>query len=161
MRHIMLAGCAVLLGGLVVTATAAAQSPQRTGSGTATYVPATLETIDLPDGSKLQRSHLKGVVIAADATVPFHMSPQDCVGSNRISATGQVLGGSGYCDGMDRDGHVWWIWWKNAPSGNTWGFMGGTGKYDGIEGGGTTEPQYQGADGRLVINWTGRWRMKM
>ncbi len=160
MYRTMLAGCALLLGGLFAGATATAQAPPTTGTGTVTYVPVTMETIDLPDGTKLQRSHLKGVVLATDANVPFHLSPQDCVGSNRIAADGQALGGAGYCDGVDRDGHVWWIWWKNAPSGNTWGFTGGSGKYSGVEGGGTTTPQMQGADGRLVIRWMGSWKMK-
>jgi hypothetical protein len=38
--------------------------------------------------------------------------------------------------------------------------MGGTGKYEGITGGGTTTPLAQMADGRTAITWDGHWTMK-
>jgi hypothetical protein len=129
-----------------------------TGSGTVTYIPASMENVERPDGTIFQRSHLKGVVVATDAAVPFHLSNQDCVGGNIIGADGALLDGHGYCDGVDADGDVWWIWWHNSVDENVWGFMGGTGKYEGIEGGGTTQVQSQSADGRMVITWEGTWQ---
>lgn len=48
----------------------------------------------------------------------------------------------------------------NGPDGNTWGFTGGTGKYEGITGGGTTTTLAQMADGRTAITWDGTWTMK-
>jgi hypothetical protein len=76
-----------------------------------------------------------------------------------ISADGST-DGHGYCDAVDADGDRWWIWWNNTPESNRWGFIGGTGKYEGIKGGGTTTPLAQMADGRAAITWNGSWTMK-
>ncbi len=160
MRHAVLASLAIVLGALAAAPAPMAQAQTVTGSGWVTYVPHSTETLVLPDGNTLERSHLKGVVIAADPEVPFHLSSQDCSGTNVLGSDGAPLLGSGYCEGVDRDGDVWWIWWRNAPDGDTWGFTAGTGKYEGIEGGGTTQPQFQGSDGRFVISWEGTWQMK-
>ena len=76
-----------------------------------------------------------------------------------IAADGST-NGHGYCDAVDADGDRWWIWWNNTPESNKWGFIGGTGKYEGITGGGTTESLAQMADGRAAITWDGHWTMK-
>jgi hypothetical protein len=161
MRCTLAAGVAALVL-LAAGVSGTVQAQQQSGSGTATYVPVKTKTTELPDGTMLQRVHSQSVVMADDpAAVPFHMSPQDCFGANHLDADGTMVVGRGYCDAMDRDGDVWWIWWTSSPTGGTWGFMGGTGKYAGIEGGGTTMPQGQTPDGRLVITWEGTWEMEM
>jgi hypothetical protein len=137
-----------------------AQAQSMSGGGTVTYIPAHQEKMELADGTLMVRQMMKGVVVAEDASVPFHMSPQDCMGSNIIGGDGMLIAGYGHCRGMDADGDVWFIWYKNSPEGNHWGFMGGRGKYEGIEGGGTTVANPPTADGRLVITWEGTWTMK-
>ncbi len=160
MRFGTLIGISFLVFTLIGLSSSELHGQAMRGSGTVTYVPDAMEMVELSDGTMLQRSYLRGVVLASDPSVPFHLSAQDCPGSSIVSAEGQVISGYGYCEGTDRDGDMWWIWWKNSPTENTWGFMGGRGKYAGIEGGGTTAVQSQYPDGRLVISWNGSWRMK-
>ena len=144
---------------LVTAQTAWAQTTS--GQGTVTYIQHSSEEVNLAGGTTLMRAHLKGVVLADDPSVPFHMSPQDCIGANILGRDGLPLAGYGHCEGVDQAGHAWFIWYHNSPDGNTWGFMGGTGKYEGIEGGGTTQDNPPSPDGRLVISWEGTWTMKM
>jgi hypothetical protein len=147
--------CAMIFTFLAAPATAGDEK----GSGTVTYGPAEVENAWLPDGSMLQRSHIKGIVLADDPSNSIHLASQDCFGTTVIAEGGAAVG-NGYCDAVDADGDRWWIWWHNGSDGNTWGFMGGTGKYEGITGGGTTKSLAQMADGRAAITWDGHWTMK-
>ncbi len=135
------------------------QAQEMKGSGRVSFVRHSSETFQLPDGTTGQRLHSKGVVIANEPTHPFHLSTQDCLGTYLMDSDGAVSSANGYCDGIDRDGHIWWIWWKNDQEGGSWGFLGGTGKWDGTEGGGTTKYELQSPDGRVVISWEGSWKM--
>jgi hypothetical protein len=139
--------------------TAPAQAGEEKGSGTVTYAPAKVTTEKLTDGSMMQRSHIMGIVLADDPSNSIHLASQDCFGTTLIAADGSA-NGHGYCDAVDADGDRWWIWWNNTPESNRWGFIGGTGKYEGIKGGGTTAPLTQMADGRTAITWNGTWTMK-
>lgn len=147
---------------LVVFATSplSAQMQEGSGEGTVTYIPAVMETSDRADGTMLQFAHMQGLVTATDTAIPFHMSSQDCVGANVATAEGMLVQGHGACYGVDTEGDVWWIWYSNNPDGGTWGFLGGTGKYEGIEGGGTTQSNLPTAEGRLHVAWQGTWQMK-
>lgn len=122
-------------------------------SGSATYIPTVIERVEREDGSILERSHLRTVVLCDDPGVPLHNSPQDCMGTTLVLADGTMMA-RGYCDGVDLDGDVWWIWWQNLPDANTWGFMGGTGKYENVSGNGTTEPTML-PNGRMSVRWQG------
>ncbi len=138
---------------------APAMAGEEKGGGTVTYAPAEVSNTQLPDGGMMQRSHIMGIVLADDASNSIHLASQDCFGTTVIAADGSA-NGHGYCDAVDADGDRWWIWWNNTPEGNKWGFIGGTGKYEGITGGGTTEALAQMADGRTAITWDGHWIMK-
>ena len=140
--------------------TTLSQAQDVKGSGRVSYVPHASETFELPDGTAGQRLHLKGVVTANEPTNSIHFSTQDCFGTYLMNSDGTISSASGYCDGIDRDGHIWWIWWKGDQAGSSWGFLGGTGKYDGVEGGGTTKTELLSPDGRLVDSWEGSWKMK-
>ncbi len=146
----------LMIGGL---AAAPATAGEETSSGTVTYVPVDMEMMEMPDGSMMQRSHIKGIVLANDSSSSIHLASQDCFGTTVIAADGTATG-NGYCDGVDADGDLWWIWWHNSPEKNIWGFMGGTGKFMGVKGEGTTTPMVQMADGRTAISWNGTWTMK-
>ncbi len=137
-----------------------AQAAEVKGNGSVTYVPVASESSQLPNGSTVQRTHLKGIVLADDASVPLHLASQDCSGTTVVAADGSPPVANGYCDGLDQDGDVWWLWWHNGSDGNTWGFIGGTGKFAGIEGGGTTTLEVEWPDGRFTILWEGTWQMQ-
>lgn len=160
MPNITLGRLAFALSAVAFASAGTAQAQSMSGGGTVTYIPSHQETMELADGTMMVRQVLKGVVLAEDASVPFHMSPQDCIGSNIMDAEGMLIDGYGHCRGIDADGDVWFIWYHNSAEGNRWGFMGGRGKYEGIEGGGTTVANPPTADGRLVISWEGTWTMK-
>lgn len=136
------------------------QAAEVKGSGSLIYVPVASETSKLPDGRIVQRSHIKGIVRADDTNVSFHLASEDCSGTTVIAADGNTAVGNGYCDAVDKDGDVWWLSWHSGPDGDTWAFIGGTGKYEGIKGGGTTKLEIRWPDGRLAMRWDGTWQMK-
>ena len=126
------------------------------GEGQVVYVEHESEEFELRDGRRGLRVHNKGVVTSDRREIPFHMGTQDCLGTTVVSADGSIASSGGYCDGIDRDGDVWLISWYNGY----WTFLGGTGKYERIEGGGTTRQGPPKADGRTVVLWEGEWRME-
>ena len=150
----MMALCALIVGAVAAPATAG----EETASGTVTYVPITMETMEMADGSMMQRSHIRGIVLVDDASSSIHLSSQDCFGTTVVAADGSATA-NGYCDAIDADGDLWWIWWHNSPDKNVWGFMGGTGKFMGVKGEGTSTPIVQKADGSSVVAWNGAWTM--
>jgi beta-xylosidase len=130
------------------------------GSGTVTYVPASTAVTQLAGGRSLIKSHIKGVILSNDTANPIHLSAQDCDGATILAADGKQIAASGSCHAVDTDGDVWTLWYHNSAAGNNWGVIGGTGKYDGMTGGGTTSPLADLPDGRFVISWDGAWQMK-
>ena len=149
----------MVLGALVIVA-GVGTAAEESASGTVTYIPVHSASEKLANGDTSQMMHLKGVVLTDDSSTSLHLAMQDCVGTTVIPADGAPPDGAGYCAGTDADGDLWWIWWHNGPDGNNWGFLGGTGKFKGIEGGGTTDQLVMGADGRQAISWKGSWTTK-
>ena len=147
-------GASCLLGASLATA------QEVKAKGHVVYVPHSTENFKLEDGTPAMRMQSKGVVLATDPAISMHLSNQDCSGLYLMNANGTMKIASGYCDAIDKDGHVWWIWWKGSAAGGDWGFIGGTGKFEGIKGGGTTKTERQAADGRLTISWEGTWTTK-
>jgi hypothetical protein len=130
------------------------------GEGQAFYEPTVLETTELADGRVISRVSVSGFVVASNPNSPFHMVNQRCSGTN-IFAVGQSEPTAfGYCEGLDRNGDMFFISWANGPGGNTWQLLGGTGKFAGISGGGTTKTVFTWADGKYVINWDATWTIK-
>jgi hypothetical protein len=145
----------LITGALAVSALAQAAE----GSGTATYIATWSEMTKLPAGRALQRVYLKTVLIVDKGDPLFNLQPQDCSGTVAISADGKVEDSAGSCTGVDKDGDNWWISYHNGPQGNVWTILGGTGKYKGFKGGGTTTELTAMADGRQVITWKGSWTL--
>ena len=129
------------------------------GSGTATYVSYHIGDRPVAGGNMLGQDHLKGVMLADGGTGPFHLAVQDCLSSMVAGNNSPPQQINGVCDGIDKDGDVFWMWFHDQGDIHTWAFMGGTGKFDGISGGGTTK-ELGGAPDRLVISWEGSWKMK-
>jgi hypothetical protein len=130
------------------------------GEGQAFYEPTLLETVELADGRVLSRVKVSGFVIGSNEKNPFHMVNQHCSGTSILTTGQSEPTAYGYCEGVDRDGDVFFMAWTTGPAGNTWQLLGGTGKFDGISGGGTSATTQAWTDGKYVIDWDGSWKMK-
>ena len=152
-----IAAAAVLA--LIATSGAAAAREVK-GDGTATYAIRTIANQNLGAGRKLRQSHLKGVLVAADRHHPFNLSTQDCNDAALIDKDGTPLRDYGVCTAVDKDGDVWWLKYGSKAGTGSWQVIGGTGKYQGMKGGGTTHNLLATRDGRLTIEWTSAVEMK-
>tara|TARA_Y100000588_G_scaffold380466_1_gene464387 strand:- start:166 stop:639 length:474 start_codon:yes stop_codon:yes gene_type:complete len=129
-----------------------------TGGGTITFGRSSgRAVVGLPDGRQLIRTSNSGINLA-DGGGPFHLNTQDCRGTI-VMVDGGVRN-YGYCDSVDADGDVWWLSYTNDLDSGTFQILGGTGKFAGIEGGGTTRVLGNYDDGRLVLRWDGNWQMQ-
>lgn len=130
------------------------------GKGQSLYAPTVLSTVELANGTTISRVSSSGFVISRDEDSPFHMVNQECTGTYVVAAGESEPEAYGYCEGLDRDGDMYFLSWYNSADSNTWQLLGGTGKFDGISGGGTTSSAFTWADGKFVINWDASWTMK-
>lgn len=119
-----------------------------------------LETISLPGGQTLQRSVQDGFVLADNPDSPLHQSAMTCTGGTVMSASGQPGIGYGHCDAIDKGGDVWTLWFRNDGNGGPWGYISGTGKFQGVEGGGTWTQGPQWPDGRGINSWESSYTLK-
>ncbi|MEM7120092.1 MAG: hypothetical protein AAF563_02370 [Pseudomonadota bacterium] len=133
---------------------ATASADEVTVSGSATYIQRWGETITLENGGRLERLHLQAI-IHDDNNSPIDMNAQDCTGTAVYDADGAFVMNTGHCHATDLDGDTWSMWYHHTPDGNTWGIMGGTGKFAGLSGGGTTFVETIHADGRLFLTYEG------
>ncbi len=143
------AGAAVLF--LALAPGSSAQ--ERSDSGDFAFVTASSEEMPLSQGHVLMRVVQSGVVFADDPASPMDRTATTCTGSMVMDATGQATVVSGHCDGVNADGDVWTAWYAGNQDGGAWGFMGGTGKFEGIEGRGTFSAEVQWSDGRGINSW--------
>jgi hypothetical protein len=145
---------------LYLGAAAAAEAQQTvSSSGHGVFVPQASESYQLPSGETVQRDQSSSFIVADDPNSPFHLTSWNCTGTVVMSADGTSGSGGGYCDGVDSDGDVWWIWW-NGAGGGEWGFLGGTGKFEGIEGVGIWKIEYEWPDGKFINSWEITYTMK-
>ncbi len=121
---------------------------------------ATSTTGRSPEASRSARISLKAIILADDPSNPLNLTEHDCLGGFILGPDGDTGNGAGFCDGIDKDGDVYFMWYRNDGADRRWGFLGGTGKFDGVDGGGTTEVIGGAPDGRAVVKWQGKWTMK-
>ena len=140
--------------------TSLAQAGETKGSGTVTYALNQIANIPLGGNRNLTEYRMSGVVIATDATPPFHLSSQDCVGSGIGEGKGWPEEDHGACVAFDKDGDAWWLSYRNKGDDRKWTVVSGTGKYSGMMGSGTTKLLAITSDGRMVISWNGTMQMK-
>jgi hypothetical protein len=140
---------------LAATPVTAAQAANVKVDATVTYVTVSNDSSKLSDGRTVMRLHQKGIIRASDAKSPFNFNSQDCVGTVVVGKDGKSAQAAGYCDAIDKDGDVWWLWWSDSAAGNPWGVISGTGKYEGMTGGGTTLTDVQLPDGSVSITVKG------
>jgi hypothetical protein len=90
--------------------------------------------------------------------MPTHMSTIDCVGMVEVLPD-QTYKGNGYCTLTDREGDKLYQRWSagSEASANRYETVGGTGKFEGAKGQGTTVQTEisSGPQGRSVVRWKG------
>jgi len=138
----------------------AATAAEMKGSGTLVFVPVSQEATKLASGSTLVNSTIKGVMRDNDASSPLSLVAQDCTATVLVSADGQSQTGGGHCTATDKDGDAWWLSFMLTASGSNWTVMGGSGKYEGMTGGGTTTVDAHFPDGRLAEHYEGTVTLK-
>ena len=153
---LMAAGTMVLL--LCLAPGSPAQ--ERSHSGDFAFMTTASEEMPLSDGQVLMRVVQSGMVFADDSSSPIDRTATTCTGSTVMDATGRATVVSGHCDGVDADGDVWTAWYGGDEDGGDWGYMGGTGKFEGIEGGGTFSAESQWSDGRGINSWEGTYTLR-
>lgn len=161
MRRQLCAGLAVACV-LALTVVSEAQAQRRvSGGGYALFVPHGAVSMEMPDGSTIERSASQGHTVADDPNNPLQLVSFDCNGLYITPAGGSApTWASGHCDGVDRDGHAYTLWWRGDANGGEWGFIAGTGKFADVKGGGTYTPAAAWPDGKTVTRWEGNWTMK-
>ncbi len=152
---LILAGTMVLL----LSLTTGSPAQERSHSGDFAFMTTASEEMPLSDGQVLMRVVQSGMVFADDPASPLDRTATTCTGSTVMDATGRATVVSGHCDGVDADGDVWTIWYGGDEDGGDWGYMGGTGKFEGIEGGGTFSAESQWSDGRGINSWEGKYTL--
>lgn len=153
---LILAGTMVLL----LSLTTGSPAQERSHSGDFAFMTTASEEMPLSDGQVLMRVVQSGMVFADDPASPIDRTATTCTGSTVMDATGRATVVSGHCDGVDADGDVWTIWYGGDEDGGDWGYMGGTGKFEGIEGGGTFSAESQWSDGRGINSWEGTYTLR-
>ncbi len=128
---------------LMVIATVAATSPGLAGHATKVKGTVSYTMTHVSDGKMheagwtLSRDVMVGTIKSAIPGSPIDGSVQTCIGGMAVNA-GKAMRGSGYCDTVDKDGDVWWLACSATPKKSGWRVVGGTGKYQGLRGQGTT-----------------------
>lgn len=151
---------AALVSVVVAGSVALAQAKKGKGSGRAMYVATELDSTKLANGTTVRSFHEKGFVTGNEADNPFDQSCHDCFASEVLAADGSMIERKGHCLGVDRDGDTWTLWFDNSTKPGRWSLIGGTGKFKGFEGGGTSKLEQQWSDGRYAITWDGSWQVK-
>lgn len=146
------AGAAVLF--LTLASGSAAQ--ERSDSGSFSFSISSSEDMPLTDGSSLMRTVQSGILMADDPASSLGPAAGTCSGSTVES---ESLSVGGHCDFVDMDGDVWTIWYKADQEGGSWGFLAGTGKFNGIHGGGTFRGGEAWSDGRGINYWDGTYTL--
>ena len=155
-----LAAVGVVLVGLALFAPALSAQEVK-ASGTNMFVPKVVESFSLADGSIANRVYFPGFITADDPTNPLRLASMTCSGTSITTKDGKPIRSAGTCDSVDSQGDVAFYWWRaDEKNGGRWGFMGGTGKWANVEGGGTYEPTFQWKDGRQGNSWKGTWKTK-
>ena len=119
--------------------------------GYVVHSPGDMTNVALPDGRTLSSGTLRGIIIENDTGSPMHLMPQDCSGTTVLGSDGTLVQQAGSCTGIDADGDLLHLSYFNSPSQSTYHFTGGTGKFAGAEGSGTSEVATMGPDGRFAI----------
>lgn len=157
---------AVFSAGAICALTAATtQAAELKVSGTVVHVIDSNDAIDshasqkLDDGRTILHVHDKAIVEASDPKSPLHLTSRDCSGTLILDAKGNFVDGAGHCVNFDKSGDGYWNTWTTSPEGNIWRVYHGTGKFEGMSGGGTSKVIANFPD-RYIISYEGTLTMK-
>ena len=132
-----------------------------TAKGKSVNTPYSQEDEKLPDGRILRHGRQRGFILADDEDYPLHMASIDCSGISLWQSDGSRWQGSGTCVEIDRDGDIAWCWWEGTNEGVKWGYLRGTGKYEGATGSGTaTLDIHNFPNGKWIEEWEGTLELK-
>lgn len=121
-----------------------------TSPASVTYAAEWQEFTEFPGGFTAMRQHLKGVIVSEDPMSPIHLNTQDCFSNHLLDSEGTFVAFTGHCVAIDGEGDSWWLSFRFSD----WEVVGGSGKFAGMEGSGTTEIIGNYPDGRTVLNTT-------
>jgi hypothetical protein len=144
---------------LVIASAMAVHAAEIKVSGTVTYVTVSEDSTKLNDGRTVTRLHDKGVVLDKNTASPLHLALQDCFATVIVASDGNFIDGAGYCDTFDKEGNAFWLRWTGTDAASKWEAFHGTGKFEGITGGGTTLTQIRHPD-RFNITYDGTLTLK-
>jgi len=151
---------AFVAGAICVLTTATTHAAELKVSGTVVHVIVSKESQKLDDGRTILHVHDKGIVETNDPKSPLNSTTRECSGTWINDAKGNFVTGGGYCDNFDKSGDAYWNSWKTAPGGgNIWSVYHGTGKFEGMSGGGTSKLLIYFED-RYEITFEGTVTMK-
>jgi len=137
-----------------------AQAAEVSASGKNMFVNKVLESVKLADGTTAIRVLSDGFMSTEDAGNPLSLASMNCSGTT-VRRGEATVSGAGSCESLDLDGDVAFYWWRyDEKAGGRWGFLGGTGKWSGVEGGGTYTPAFAWKDGKNGNTWKGTWKTK-
>ena len=148
-----------LVGVVVAGSMVYAQAKKEKGSGRGMYTSVEVDSMKLANGTTLVNTRDKGFLVGNEPGNPFDGNCHDCFATWILAADGSVIQRKGHCVGVARDGDTWTIWFGEGKPG-TWGFIGGTGKFKDMVGGGTFDLVHKWSDGRYDITWEGSWEKK-
>lgn len=97
--------------------------------------------IDRAGDTTILASHGRGISDSMQPGGAFDGQIYEC--RSVVNASKAAVEFTGRCTFVDKDGHKALGTFSGNPAGWTWKFLAGTGKYEGIEGGGTTKPLTQ------------------
>ncbi len=155
---------AAVLGGVTFLAVSAGAQPvgthQEMGKGFSAYSTTKTDTVPLDDNRALLHIHNWGLFYTEDPASMLNQSRYDCFGTHLIDDEGVSLGGRGYCAGIADNGDLWWNRWSGTLSGGDWTFVGGTGRFANISGGGVWSSAAGFAPEETITVWEGRWQWR-
>jgi hypothetical protein len=97
--------------------------------------------IDRAGDTMILAGHARGLSDSMTPGGAFDNQTYECRSVSNVSKAAVEF--TGRCTFVDMDGHKALGAFSGNPNGWTWKFLSGTGKYEGIEGGGTTKPLKQ------------------
>ena len=118
---------------------------------------ATADTMHLPDGRILTAGRYGQFVFTDDPSGIFNTAKGDCSSWQLTDPSMPDDPGTfaGHCFNLDADGDANWFWWRMEEAGTedcplycgVWGVSEGTGKFEGMTGGGTWKAKTMFPDG--------------
>ncbi|HEX2886377.1 hypothetical protein [Vineibacter terrae] len=112
----------------------------------------------LPDGSVVRVESFVGWFIT-EMPAPYDFISERCNGTVTIAADGKPVVSRGHCEvsSMKGDKAAFWYSGVTAEGGGKWGWMSGSGAFNGINGGGTYKVKAFQPGAGLITEWVGSW----